>query len=494
MQFLPPAVRVENRIRAVRPALVKAGYTAPAVAALLQTERYSTNREEDGIVFERRLAGDSASAIAARLVHLNLDVDQVLWDRALPELPAVALEELGLATVKGGVLRAKVRLVPHGDIFIACDPGSQSESPDHVTGVTNPAGVLADLAIRRPARLGLDLGCGCGIQALLMARHCERVIATDLNPRALEFTRLNAAINGVDNVECRLGSFFEPIAGLEFDLLLCNPPYVISPDNQFLFRDSGLPADSLCRRLVGEAGLHLAEGGFAQMLISWAQLKDRPWDEIVAEWVAGAPCDAWFLHYSTEDPLTHAAKWNQPFRMADVAGFPAALDRWTAYYREQGIDQIGFGAVILRRRSDGDNWVRSDKLRVGLGPAGDQVLRVFSAEDLLRGAGGDKALLATPLRLAGGHRLETTLVQGSAGGWEQVEVRLIMTTGLGFQGTLDLPVAQFLAHLDGEKTVAEAATTAANESGLPSAELGRYRQSALQAVRSLLELGFLEAS
>jgi hypothetical protein len=210
--------------------------------------------------------------------------------------------------------------------------------------------------------------------------------------------------------------------------------------------------------------------------------------------VADAPCDAWFLHYSTEDPLTHAAKWNQPFRFADVASFAAALDRWTAYYREQGIDEIGFGAVILRRRSDGENWVRSDKLRVRLGPAGDQVLRVFSAEDLLRSAAGDEGLLATRLRLAAGHRLETMLVQGSAGGWEQVEARLTMTTGLGFQGTLDLPVAQFLQHLDGKNTVAEAASTAAKEASVPQAELGSYRQSALNAVRALLERGFLEAS
>src|SRR5207302_3979249 len=134
-------------------------------------------------------------------------------------------------------------------INIASDPLGEDRTAKHVTGINNPAVLLSELAVRRPAELGLDLGCGGGIQSLLMSRHCERVIATDLNPRALEFTQLNARINGVSNIETRLGSLFEPVEGLGFDLILCNPPYVISPESQLLYRDSGMPADSLCRRL-----------------------------------------------------------------------------------------------------------------------------------------------------------------------------------------------------------------------------------------------------
>jgi methylase of polypeptide subunit release factors len=479
-------------IATLRPALQAAGYTLPAVQQLLGADRHLSSREEDLVIFERRFAGDAALPLAGRLFLLNREVDRAAWDRALPSLPAAGLEEMGLASSAGGVLRATVRLVPHGDIYIASDALGEDRTAEHVTGINNPAVLLSELAVRRSVKLGLDLGCGGGIQSLLMSRHCERVIATDLNPRALEFTQLNARINGVSNVETRLGSLFEPVEGLAFDLILCNPPYVISPESQFLYRDSGMPADSLCRQLVGEAGLHLADGGFAQFLVSWAQPADRQWRQVLEGWLGAAPCDAWFLHYNTEDPLTYASKWNRPLRFSELAGYGAVVDRWTAYCREQSIDAIGFGSVTLRRRSGAINWRRADELHEGHNTASDHIQRVFVAEDLLRALPDEEALFLTRCRLAPGHRLEQTMVEGPEGGWQPLETRLVMTQGLGFQGSLDLPLAQVLQHLDGRRTLAEATAAAAAEMGIGANELPDFRQAAAATVRRLFELGFLE--
>jgi methylase of polypeptide subunit release factors len=482
----------EDRIATLRPALFEAGYTLPAVQRVLGADRLLSSREEELIIFERRLAGDSALSLAGRLFLLNRDVDRAAWDRALPGLSADSLVEMGLASTTGGVLTASVRLVPHGEVYIASDRVDEAKDPEHVTGINNPAVLLSDLAVRRRVGLGLDLGCGGGIQSLLMSRHCEHVIATDLNPRALEFTQLNAQINGVTNIETRLGSFFEPVEGLAFDLVLCNPPYVISPVSQFLYRDSGMPADSLCRQLVGEVGLHLAEGGYGQLLVSWVQPEQRPWAAVLEEWLGDAPCDAWFLHYSTEDPLSNAAKWNRPLRFAELAGFGEAVDRWTAYFRENSIDAIGFGSVTLRRRSNAVNWRRADELREGHNSASDHIQRVFVAEDLLRGLADDDGIMETRCRLAPGHRLEQTMVEGPDGGWQPLQTRLVMTEGLGFQGSLDLPLAQVLQHLDGRRTLAEAVTVAAAEMGIAGAEVVEFRHAAASTVRRLLELGFLE--
>ncbi len=484
--------RVADPIAALGPALQAAGYTTPAVQQLLGADRHLSSREEDLVIFERRLAGDGPLPLASRLFLLNREVDRAAWDRALPRLPAAGLEEMGLASAAGGMLSASVRLVPHGDIYVASDALGEDRTAEHVTGINNPAVLLSELAVRRPVKLGLDLGCGGGIQSMLMSRHCERVIATDLNPRALEFTRLNARINGVANVETRLGSLFEPVEGLAFDLILCNPPYVISPDSQFLYRDSGMPADSLCRQLVGEAGLHLAEGGFAQFLVCWAQPADQPWQGVLEGWLGGAPCDAWFLHYATEDPLTYAWKWNRPLRFSELAGFGAVIDRWTAYCREQSIDAVGFGSVTLRRRSLAENWRRADELREGHNSASDHIQRVFAAEDLLRSLPDEDGLFDTRCRLAPGHRLEQTMVEGPEGGWQPLETRLVMTQGLGFQGSLDLALAQVLQHLDGRRTLAEATAAAAAEMGIGPDEMAEFRRAAAATVRRLLELGFLE--
>src|ERR1700674_4382218 len=108
----------EDGIATLRPGLVEAGYTLLAVQRVLGADRLLSSREEELIIFERRLAGDSALSLAGRLLLLNRDVDRAAWDRALPGLPAESLVEMGLASTTGGVLTASVRLVPHGDVYI----------------------------------------------------------------------------------------------------------------------------------------------------------------------------------------------------------------------------------------------------------------------------------------------------------------------------------------------------------------------------------------
>ena len=123
-----------------------------------------------------------------------------------------------------------------------------------------PARLLARLTVRAAAGRVLDLGCGGGVQALLAARHAESVVGVDLNPRALAFARFNARLNRVHNVEWREGDLFAPVAGERFDLVVSNPPYVVSPESWLLFRDGGGAGDGICARIVGGLGSHLAEG------------------------------------------------------------------------------------------------------------------------------------------------------------------------------------------------------------------------------------------
>ncbi|MFN4133880.1 MAG: HemK2/MTQ2 family protein methyltransferase, partial [Candidatus Hadarchaeales archaeon] len=68
----------------------------------------------------------------------------------------------------------------------------------------------------------LELGTGCGMLAVLAAKAGGKVIATDINPTALECARANAAANGV-KIDFRLGDLFEPVKGELFDQILFNP-------------------------------------------------------------------------------------------------------------------------------------------------------------------------------------------------------------------------------------------------------------------------------
>jgi methylase of polypeptide subunit release factors len=448
-------------------------------------------------VFERRVAGKSQLETLIKLLLIGqtlkpAEVRTSLGPDGLAELAAA-----GIVEVSARGVRATVRLLPHGDIVVACDRTYHGDrgSPraDLVTGVTSPAILLADLTIRKSARSALDLGTGGGIQALLLAKHSERVVAVDINPRALDYARLNAGLNGIQNIEVRLGSWFEPVAGERFDIVTANPPYVMSPDTTYLYRDSGMKGDSLCRQIVRAIPEHLEEGGFGHVLISWAIRGGEEWSAPLRRWIEGLPCDVWLLHYLTEDPLTQAGKWNQGLIGEDAKEYGAALDRWTEYYRREGIDQIGFGAVVMRRRSDAPNWVRADTFRAGGGSSAGLLARVFEAEDFLQALGDDGNLLDEKFALVPEHRLEQSM-RSRDGVWQQEEVRLTLTQGISFTASMDRATAQLVQELDGRRTLRQAVSAAGRELGLAPRDVVTLAQTAVGMARRLHQLGFLVRS
>lgn len=70
----------------------------------------------------------------------------------------------------------------------------------------------------------LDLGCGTGAIALMLARRspAARVIAVDVNERARELCARNAAANGLENVEVMAPDAVD--TATRFDLIWSNPP------------------------------------------------------------------------------------------------------------------------------------------------------------------------------------------------------------------------------------------------------------------------------
>ncbi len=479
----------------LRTALGAAGYTRDNVRRALQTDHNLTALPGEVVVFEHRLTGRTAVETLIRTFLIGSTVPAEALESSLPAVGLGRLEGLGVVERVDGGVRSTIRIIPHGDVVVACDRSYYAD-PDHqaadaVTGVTSPAILLADLSIRRRTGTALDLGTGGGIQAVLLANHCDRVVAVDINPRALQFAELNLCLNAIENVELRKGSWFEPVDGERFDIITANPPYVMSPDSTFLYRDSGMPADSLCRRLVMDMPRFLEEGGFGHILISWALRAGEEWSQPLRRWVDALPCDAWLLHYLTEDPLSQAAKWNQPLISEGLATYGAALDRWTEYYRREEIERIAFGAVILRRRSGGSNWVRADSFRAGQGSSAGLVLRVFEAEDFLQGLRDDRALLDERFALVPEHQVEQRM-RASDGQWQLQDATLTLTQGIAFHGILDLNTAQLLPHLDGRKTLRQAVSETGRDLDLAEGDAGSLAETAVAMARRLYQLGFLE--
>jgi hypothetical protein len=424
-----------------------------------------------------RRVGAGPLAVLARLFLLDAAVPAEEAERELGDALA-ALAALRLVDEEGGSLRGTARLVPHGDLLIASDLPA-AEQPDHVAGVHRPSVTLAELTVRRPVARALDVGTGCGIQALLAARHAERVVATDVNERALAFAELNAALNGVENVELRHGSFFEPVAGETFGLAVSNPPYVISPESAYLFRDGGLGRDRVSEQVVAELPAFLEPGGFATVTASWVQeggdALERP-----RAWLAGSGCDAWVFHTATEEVLETAAAWNLDLE-PDEDAYAAAIDRWLGYFRAEGIERIAYGAFVLRRR-EGATWFRGHELpERERGEAGDHLLRLFANGDLLERL-DDEALLGARLGLVPEAVLETRTRPGGDG-----EYALALAGGIPFVAELDRITAALVRALDGSQPFAAVLAELAAATDTPP---GRMREPGLRVARELLELGF----
>src|SRR3954447_20498928 len=268
----------------LREALVAADFTVDAVRELLgEVADAALLRNETTPALRRTSTDQQPLATLTRLFLLQTTVTAGAAEAALPGLVDRLVAE-GVLDRSVGEVAARLDVRPYAteetalwvvsDLTPGLDGVAQRVGADHVLGISPASTSLAQLTVREQVGRSLDLGTGCGVQALHLALHSSAVVATDVNQRALGIARFNAALNEVaDRVEVRDGSFFEPVRGERYDLIATNPPFVISPatgepfetarssppqDRRLLYRDSGLPGDRVVEEIVRAAPDHLS--------------------------------------------------------------------------------------------------------------------------------------------------------------------------------------------------------------------------------------------
>lgn len=477
----PPAHVDPDATDRLRGAFDRAGYAEEELAAARGQSEEDADGRPNTAYYERRLAAPTPLHTLVRLFVLGSGVPV---DLARDAFAPATLDEVvasGLVSVTGDTVRSPFAVSVVDGLLLVHDPSGASFDdlhPEHVAGVGAAALHLAATTPRRQVGRVLDAGTGSGVHALLAARHARDVVAVDANPRAVAFTDYNATLNGLD-VQTRCGDWFEPVAGDSFELVLCNPPFVISPDRRYRFRDGGMPGDRLSADLVRSCADHLTEDGLAVLFCNWAHRSAGDWWEPAARWVEDTGCDAWLLHDETFDPLRYAATWNRGLR---EPAYGRALDRWTAYFEDAGIAAVTTGVVLLRRRQASRHWLRTAGPELGA-TLGDHVERILTAEDLL--AAGDDALAARRLRLPDDHRLEFDVHPGG-GRVEVAGARLRLDRGLRSEVTLDENALFVVVRCDGTMTVEEIAAELAAAKATDASDI---RAGVLAAARRLVALG-----
>jgi methylase of polypeptide subunit release factors len=438
-------------------------------------------------VFDRQ--EDARLATLLALFHDGRTLAPADAERAVDPLSIDQLIEAGFLEADRSGLRSQVKLSAISGVILAGDTHREWGNTNFVAALSPPGKAVAHTTVRQPVRSALDVCTGSGTQALLAARHAERVVGLDANPHALELARLNQGLNGVDNVTWVEGDAFEPVKGQRFDLVVANPPVVISPDNTVLARDSAIGGERLSRQIVRESAEHLNEGGFATVLCNWGGgADDGP-----SEWVAGLGCDALLLTFQTLEPLAYAMANAAGPQGGDSAAMTETVKRWMRHYRDAGLERLSTGVIVLRRRSAGPNWVREFETRgEPSGAGGDQLERMFAGGDFLAGP-SDAAqlgkLLGATWHLADGHRLDQGLIYRN-GTYESGDAVLTQESGMNLPAHVDYRIVPAVVGCDGRRRLADVLGETPIPEGL---DQPAFHSLCLAAIRDLIARGFLVA-
>lgn len=113
-----------------------------------------------------------------------------------------------------------------------------------------------------PIRTAVDIGCGSGAGAILIAkaRHDAQVLALDINPTALRFTAVNAALAETENVSAWHSDLLDSASG-DFDLIVANPPYMQDSQKRAYRHGGERLGSALSVRIVQQAIHRLTPGG-----------------------------------------------------------------------------------------------------------------------------------------------------------------------------------------------------------------------------------------
>ncbi|WP_077796150.1 class I SAM-dependent methyltransferase [Streptomyces sp. JHA26] len=511
---LPSADRPDVTAR-LRDALLGASFTADGLLELLGAPAYAALSRGEVVPALRVTRGDTPLELLVRLFLLQQPVPHA---RAADVLPVEACLESGWLVSVDGELAATVDVRPYGgpdgeDWFIVSDlgcavggaggvrvgapargddgrregdAGSRAESV--VLGVGGASTTLAGLTVRTPVSAALDLGTGSGIQALHAARHATRVTATDVNPRALRITALTLALSGAPAADLREGSLYEPVRDDEtYDLIVSNPPFVISPGARLTYRDGGMGGDELCRTLVQRTGERLSEGGFAHFLANWQHVEGEDWTDRLRSWVPRG-CDAWIVQREVQDVTQYAELWLRDAgdHRGDETEYQARYDAWLDEFEARKVRAVGFGWITLRRTAAAEPSITTEEWPHPVEqPLGETVRAHFARLDYLR-EHDDAALLESCFTLAA----EVVQEQVGLPGAEDPEhVVLRQNRGMRRATRVDTVGAGFAGVCDGTMSAGRILDAIAQLVGEDPVAL---RDRTPAQIRLLVEQGFLE--
>ncbi|MBF6212728.1 methyltransferase [Nocardia puris] len=430
----------------LRATLTRIGYDADTLLTALGEDVHAALGRSEPVPVRRaaRALGELGTLI--RLLLLGDALPEREVSAALAPVDVERALAAGLLTRDGDEIRAALDLRPldagAGNRWILSDLDDSMRrrtlTEDHVLGVGHASLSLLRATPTRPVGTVLDLGTGCGVQAVHAAPYARSVTATDVNPRALWLAEATAALNDLD-IELLEGSWFEPVAGRRFDQVVANPPFVVGPARiEHTYRDSGLALDGASELVISRAPDLLAPGGTAAMLSAWVHVDGEDWRHRVSSWLPAHGVDAWVVQRDVADPALYVGTWLRDAGLdpRDPAAQERA-ERWLDAFAAAGVEGIGFGFVYLRA-IDGPTELLAEDLTHGFDdPLGAEASAYFERSAWLRAAAADEGLAwSTRFAVDPATALERVFLPGPEG-WDERVARLHRGDGPRWQHEVD---------------------------------------------------------
>jgi SAM-dependent methyltransferase len=488
----PPHFRDASDFPRAREVFTRAGYAEDGIRQALGVTEILWVRPVDIPLHLRRTRAATPLDTLIRLFFLGEPVDVAAARRAVEPMALERWAEASLVELEGDRVAPRVKALPNeGLLFVADMPARIREAgaDDFVMGFSKSSQIIGRTMVPTRGRRALDLGTGSGALALLASPRYEQVHATDKNPRAVGFAEFNVRLNAAGNVACVAGDLFEPVAGHRFDMIISNPPYVIAPRTRYLFRDSGVRGDEFCRALARLAATYLEEGGYCQFMANWAHRAGQPWEEVMASWFEGTGCDVIVWGAETQDAPSYATNWIQQTEADKLDQLGPLFDQWMSYYEAEGIEEITYGLISMRRASGHANRIRFVKVPKNFAaPGGEHVLRRFVLEDYLATIADDRQLLDERFRLSPDLRLEQHYVPKETGLAAVSTLLHLARDPAYYSMQADPTVATLVISHRGERQLRDVLEEMARNMGMPFDEVA---PGGLPVVRRLVENGYL---
>lgn len=186
------------------------------------------------------------------------------WNRPfapelLPSAMLATMQEADVVAREGDLLRSRVRFASLGGQLLvhSAFPTHDADSVFFGPDTYRFCALLSRWA--PPARLLVDIGCGTGAGGLSLSTRAQRVVLSDIAPRALRFARINARIQGL-HVEVVQSDVLAEISEAP-DLIIANPPYMRDAGGRIYRDGGGAHGEGLALRILREGLERLAPGG-----------------------------------------------------------------------------------------------------------------------------------------------------------------------------------------------------------------------------------------